>query len=92
MMQAEVIRDIPIFDSILSKIAKKGTGLARDLGKDFLDKQIDKFNKDYITNEGYSGIMLTNNETKDIMKVIKSLENQVFIKKKKESFSNFLGH
>ena len=23
----------------------KGTDLARDLGKDFLDKQIDKFNK-----------------------------------------------
>ena len=92
MMQSEVIRDIPIFDSILSKIAKKGTGLARDLGKDFLDKQIDKFNKDYITNESCSGIMLTNNGTKDIMKVIKSLENQVFIKKKKESFSNFLGH
>ena len=90
-MQSGVIRDIPIFDSILSKIAKKGTGLARDLGKDFLDKQIGKF-KDYITNEGCSGIMLTNNETKDIMKVIKSLENQVFIKKKKESFSNFLGH
>ena len=34
-MQSEVIRDIPIFDSILSKIAKKGTGLARDLGKIF---------------------------------------------------------
>ena len=81
MMQSEVIRDIPIFDSILSKIAKKGTGLARDLGKDFLDKQIDKFNKDYITNEGCSGIMLTNNETKDIKKVIKSLENKVFIKR-----------
>ena len=80
MMQSGVIRDIPIFDSILSKIAKKGTGLARDLGKDFLDKQIDKF-KDYITNEGCSGIMLTNNETKDIMKVIKSLENKVFIKR-----------
>ena len=80
MMQSGVIRDIPIFDSILSKIAKKGTGLARDLGKDFLDKQIGKF-KDYITNEGCSGIMLTNNETKDIMKVIKSLENKVFIKR-----------
>ena len=80
MMQSGVIRDIPIFDSILSKIAKKGTGLARDLGKDFLDKQIGKF-KDYITNEGCSGIMLTNNETKDIKKVIKSLENKVFIKR-----------
>ena len=79
-MQSGVIRDIPIFDSILSKIAKKGTGLARDLGKDFLDKQIGKF-KDYITNEGCSGIMLTNNETKDIKKVIKSLENKVFIKR-----------
>ena len=80
-MQSGVISDIPIFDSILSKIAKKRTGLARDLGKKFLDKQIDKFNKDYITNEGCSGLMLTNNETKDIMKVIKSLENQVFIKR-----------
>ena len=35
----EVLRDIPIFRNILSRVAKKGTDLARDLGKFFLDKQ-----------------------------------------------------
>ena len=34
-------------------------------------KQIDKFNKEYITAEGLE-ITLTNSEIKDIMKVIKS--------------------
>ena len=41
-------------------------------GKNFLDKQIDRFNKENITG---SGITLTYEEVKDIMKVIKSLEN-----------------
>ena len=50
---------------------KKGIDITRDLGKDFLDKQIDRFNKEYITGKG-SGIKLTNNEIKDIMKVIRS--------------------
>ena len=41
-----VICDIPIFGNILLSVAKKGTDIARCLGKDFLDyKQIDKFNK-----------------------------------------------
>ena len=39
------------------------------------DKLIDKLNKEYITGEG-SRIMLTNNEIKDIMKVVKSLGNR----------------
>ena len=37
-----VIRNIPIFDSILSNLAEQGRDIARDLEKDFLDKQIDK--------------------------------------------------
>ena len=69
-----VIRDLSIFRNILSSAAKKGTDIARNLWKDFLDKQIDKFNKEYITGEG-SGITLSNNEKKDIMiKLITSLE------------------
>ena len=69
-----VIRDLSIFRNILSSAAKKGTDIARSLWKDFLDKQIDKFNKEYITGEG-SGITLSNNEKKDIMiKLITSLE------------------
>ena len=66
-----VIRNIPIFGNILSSVAKKGTGIARILGKDFVDKQIDKFNKEYTTREG-SGITLTKNKIKDIIKVKKS--------------------
>ena len=48
--------DIPIFGNILSSVAKKGTDLDRDLGRNFLDKQIHMFNKEYITS---SGITLT---------------------------------
>ena len=70
--------DICIFGNILSSVAKKGTDLARDLGKNFLYKQIDMFNKEYITG---SGITLTNNEIKDIIKVIKSLENREILLK-----------
>ena len=54
-------------------VATKETDLAADLGKTFLDKQIDRFNKEYITG---SGITLKNNRIKEIMKVIKSLENK----------------
>ena len=36
-----------------------------------MDKQIDKFNKEYIAAEGLA-TTLTNSEIKDIMKVIKS--------------------
>ena len=69
-----VLRDIPIFGNILSSVAIKGTDIARNLEeKKFLHKQIDRLNKEYITG---SGITLTNNEIKDIMKVIKSLENR----------------
>ena len=63
-----VIRDLSIFVNILSSLAKKGIDIARSLRKDFLDKQIDIFNKEYITGE-CSGITLPNNEIKDIIKV-----------------------
>ena len=56
-----VIRDIPIFGNILSNVAKKETDVVTNLEKDFLDKQVDKFSKEYITGKG-SGITLTNNE------------------------------
>ena len=50
----------------------------RKLGETFLDKQINRFNKEYITG---SKITLTNNEIKDIMKVMKSLENKEILLK-----------
>ena len=65
-----VICGILIFGNILSNIAKKGTDIARNLGKYFLDKQIDKFKNIYITGNG-SEITLINNEIQEIMKVIK---------------------
>ena len=55
-------------------VAQKETDIARKLVKIFLDKQIDKFNKKYITGKA-SRKNLTNNEIKDIIKVNKSLEN-----------------
>ena len=39
-----VIRGIPTFGNVLSNLAKKGTDIARDLGKGFMYKQIDQFN------------------------------------------------
>ena len=51
-----VIRDIgeviPVVSNTLCKLAKGGRDIARNLGKDFLDKQINNFKKDYIKGEG----------------------------------------
>ena len=47
-----VVRDLTYFGNILLSLAKKVTDIAKGLGKDFLDKQIDKFNKEYVTGEG----------------------------------------
>ena len=70
---ARVVYDISIFGNALSSAAKKGTDIARNLEKNFLDKEIDTFNKEYITG---SGITLTNNKTRYIMKAIQSLEKR----------------
>ena len=94
-----VICDISIFGNSLSNLATKGIDIARDLAKDFLDKEIDHFDKKYLTGKG-SRLTLTNNEIKYIIKVIRSLENRrIFLKElltkllfKKEGFSIFLGH
>ena len=95
MQLGAVLRDIPIFRNILSKVAKNGTDLARDLGQMFLDNQIDRLNKEYLTG---SGISLKNNEMRDIIKVAKSLENrEIFLKgtatkiiSQEEGFISFL--
>ena len=81
MQSRRVIREIPKFGNILSSVAKKVTDIARNLGKAFLDKQIDKFNKEYISGKD-SGITLTNNKIRDTMKVIKSLEKRGFLLKR----------
>ena len=73
-----VLHGIPIFRNILSSVAKKGTYIAINLGNIFLDKQIDRLNKGYITG---LGITLANNELKDNMKVINSLENRGILSK-----------
>ena len=39
-----VIQDIPIFRHVLSRVAKKGTDITGNSGKDFLDKHIHTFN------------------------------------------------
>ena len=76
----EVTRDLPIFGNVFLSVAEKGTDIVRNLGKYFLDMQIDKFDNEYITGKG-SGITLTNNEIKDVKEVIKFLENRgIFLK------------
>ena len=83
-----VLWDMPVLGNILSSIAKKGTVTARNLEK-ILDKQMDQFNQEYITG---SGITLTNNETKDIKKVIKSLEKRgILLNKTKRKIANQKG-
>ena len=52
IQSGEVIRDIPIFGNILSNIATKAMDIARNLGKHFLDKQIDRFHKENVTASG----------------------------------------
>ena len=81
MQSGRVIREIPTFENILSNVAKKVTDIARNLGKAFMDKKIDKFNKEYISGKD-SGITLTNNKIRDTMKVIKSLEKRGFLLKR----------
>ena len=84
--------------NILSRVAKKGTNKTRSLEKDFWHKQTDKFNKVQITGED-SKVTLTNNGQKDIVKVIKSLQNGGILFKgatkkllvNKENFSIVLG-
>ena len=81
----EVICDIPFFGSILLNLAEKGRDVARDAGKDFIDKQIDRFKKENIAGKG-SGTTLRNDEIKEIMKGIRSLENRGMLLK--EIFKN----
>ena len=66
-----VLPDIPIFGNSFWSAAKKGKCIAWNLQKIFLDKQTDRFNKECIKS---SVINLTNNEIKDIVKVIESLK------------------
>ena len=68
-----VFRDIHIFGNILSSVAKKEIDIARSLRNNFLENQIDKSNEKFKIG---SGIPLRDNETKDILIVIKSLENR----------------
>ena len=71
----EVICEISIFASILLNLAEKGADIARDVRKNFIDKQIARFKKEYITGKG-SETTLRNDEIKEIMKGIRSLENR----------------
>ena len=56
-------------------LAEKGADIARDVRKNFIDKQIARFKKEYITGKG-SETTLRNDEIKEIMKGIRSLENR----------------
>ena len=54
--------------------------MVRDLARDFLDKQVDMFSKEYKTGKG-SGITLTNNEIRYTTKINISEENRVILLK-----------
>ena len=67
-------------------VAKKRADIAWNLGNKFLNKQIDRCNKEYTTN---SRITLRNNEIQNIMKVIKSLENsRILLKETKRKITS----
>ena len=82
--------------SLTPKLAPK---LAEKATEYYINKGISELNKTFTSSRG-SGITLTNNEIKDIMKVIKSLENRGMLCKgtiekllvKKEDFKFFLDH
>ena len=54
---------------------KKGTDIAGNLGKDFLKKQTDRFNKEYITGK-CSETALTKMEMKNEIKIIDFFRKQ----------------
>ena len=69
------------FFSIANSTAKKSKAMAAkeinndiilDIGPNFLGKKIEK----WISSVMFSGITITNNKIKDIIKVIKSIENR----------------
>ena len=75
-----VICDISAFANILLSVPKKRTDIAGNLGKDFLEKQIDRFNKEYITGK-CSEAALTKMEMKNVKKIINFLENRAILLK-----------
>ena len=65
--------------------------LARKTEKYFMNKGINELNKKFTASEG-SGITLAHNELKNIMKVIKSIENrEIFFKEATENVINQKG-
>ena len=63
------------FKAETQQLIKRAPELTKYATKYIVNKELDRLKKDFLTSEG-SGITLTNNEIKDIMKVIKSLENR----------------
>ena len=53
------LRSIPIFGNVFSSVVKKETGIARNFGKNYLDKQIARFN---ITGSKYNRFRNTFNK------------------------------
>ena len=72
-----IIRGIPIFENISDQTEQQSVS-KEQIQLEILDKQIGKFNKEYITGKSLK-ITLTNKETKYIVKVIRKQKN--FIKK-----------
>ena len=89
-----VIRDMLNFSKILLNLAKNRTDITRDLGKDFLDKRIDRFNKELqrlrVRIIGcWTTLLFSHEEIDDIIKVVKCLEDAGFlIKGVNEMFGN----
>ena len=61
-------------------VPKKGTDIAGNLGIDFLEKQTDRFNKEYITGK-CSETALTKMEMKNEIKIINFLEKRAILLK-----------
>ena len=79
------------------QLIKRAPEITRYLTNYFVNKKINELNKKFTSSKG-SGITLANNEIKDIIKVIKSLENRRILSKEttrkstsqEKKFLNFL--
>ena len=79
------------------QLIKRAPEITRYLTNYFVNKKINELNKKFTSSKG-SGITLANNEIKDIIKVIKSLENRGILSKEttrkstsqEKKFLNFL--
>ena len=64
----------------VKEVIKQAPLMAKNMVLHYQNKKLNEFNKNFTLSEGL-GITITNNVIKDIIKVIRSLENKVILLK-----------